>query len=94
MTWLTAGAFQVPSAGLSGQIRGPEHKRPPTSELVRKLIADARHLASSNSLNFPTMECVLTVLLDKSTYGENDALRDSGIDPELLRHAMKERQKG
>jgi hypothetical protein len=95
MNWFFAGTFfQLPFAGrqLFGSIRDAEHRLPRISEPVRKLVAESRQIAISNGLDFVTVECVLISLLDNQSYGESRALRDSGIDENLLRNAIKEKR--
>jgi hypothetical protein len=92
--WLCACTFQLPFAGrvLFGQIRDAENRLPRSSEPLRKLITESHEIAISNGLDFPIIECVLISLLDNPSYGESQALRDSGIDENLVRNAVKEKR--
>lgn len=94
LNWFFAGTFQLPFAGriVFGQIRDAEHRMPRPSEPLRKLIEESLQIAISNGLDFPTIECLLISLLDNPSYGEDRALRDSGIDENLLRNAIKEKR--
>ena len=86
--WLFSGAFHLPLTGISGQIRGPGKKRPGLDLQLELFVESVQKTARLHKLQWPTIDCILATLIDQPKFGEDKAIRLSGVNEPAIRQQL------